>query len=97
MMNKSDTRLRFYNIKATMVQLIVSMPMLQQIMLLSITTGMMRHSYHPHLMAILSPMYTGLRKQMTTHSTTRASLATLRNMKYTPQAHKSKHHRQGDA
>jgi len=35
----------------------------QQYMLLSIPLGMTMHSFHPHLVAILSPIFTGSQKR----------------------------------
>jgi len=57
----------------------MSLLMLKQNMLLSIIIGMTNHSHHPHLMTILSPMYTGLRKREMRQPTLPLEPALLRN------------------
>ncbi len=76
----------------------MNLPMLQLNILLSTTMGTTKHSHHHHLEGILSPIYTACRrKNETSHTTTKFSLAPQQNIKDKLKSHMSKHHRLGDA
>ncbi len=92
MINEANAPIKFSKLKPTLLWLEMSLPTLQQNVLLSISMGMTKHSHHYHLTAILSPIYTGAQKRKL-----RLPTPPIQKIKDKLKAHISKHRRRGDA